>query len=184
MWWRLTRPMRFYLWSRPTTLPLEIMASVKMQSWPSKSIKPRAEWGVLEQHPQFYAALLQGVCWVVRSYRETPRFCSQRPGSRSQFSMEDHQSNPFNEYNWRRTVVARVQQSNHSCRLRQQLRPGKDIRCRVQGDLHQQKILVANGEKGVLEEELAMMFLFRLDMTRYGAKYTEMQNDGANRKEC
>ena len=40
------------------------------------------------------------------------------------------------------------------------------------------------GEKEVPEEELAMMFLLRLDMTRYGAKYTEMQNDAANRKEC
>ncbi len=39
------------------------------------------------------------------------------------------------------------------------------------------KTLVANGEKEVPEEELAMMFLLRLDMTRYGAMYTEMQND-------
>lgn len=39
------------------------------------------------------------------------------------------------------------------------------------------KTLVANGENEVPEEELAMMFLLRLDMTRYGALYTEMQND-------
>lgn len=39
------------------------------------------------------------------------------------------------------------------------------------------KTLVANGENEVPEEELAMMFLSRLDMTRYGAMYTEMQND-------
>ena len=91
---------------------------------------------LLEQHPQFYAALLQGVS--TESYREAPRLCSQRPGSRPQRSMKDHQRNPFNEYNWRRTVVARVQQSNHACRLRQQLSLGEDIRRRVQGDLYQQ----------------------------------------------
>ena len=39
------------------------------------------------------------------------------------------------------------------------------------------KTLLANGEGEKSEPELAMMFLARLDMTRYGAMYTEMQND-------
>ena len=39
------------------------------------------------------------------------------------------------------------------------------------------KTLLANGEAEKTEPELAMMFLARLDMSRYGIMYTEMQND-------
>ena len=39
------------------------------------------------------------------------------------------------------------------------------------------KTLLANGEAEKTEPELAMMFLARLDMNRYGIMYTEMQND-------
>jgi hypothetical protein len=63
------------------------------------------------------------------------------------------------------------------------------------------KTLVAYGERKVPKEELAMMFLLRLEMKRYGAMYTEMKNGmdkglafpttvhqaytiSANRKEC
>ena len=134
---------------------------------------------LLEQHPQFYAALLQGVS------AESYDLIERHPD----FAANDLVRNP--------NVLWRIIKETHSTNTtgggqlslmcnKVTMRADFDSNCR-QGKtsvvefketfINSWKTLVANGEKEVPQEELAMMFLLRLDMTRYGAMYTEMQND-------
>ena len=134
---------------------------------------------LLEQHPQFYAALLQGVS------AESYDLIERHPD----FAANDLVQDP--------NVLWRIIKETHSTNTtgggqlslvcnKVTMRADFDSNCR-QGKtsvvefketfINSWKTLVANGEKEVPQEELAMMFLLRLDMTRYGAMYTEMQND-------
>ena len=134
---------------------------------------------LLEQHPHFYAALLQTL-------------------SPESFDLiERHPDYAANELVEDPNVLWRIIKDTHSTNTtgggklslvcnKVTMRAEFDNNCR-QGKMsvvefkemftNSWKTLVANGEKAVPEEELAMMFLLRLDMTRYGAMYTEMQND-------
>ncbi len=125
----------------------------------------------LEQHPQFYAALLQGVS--AESYdliERHPDFAAndlvQDPNVLWRIIKETHSTNI--------TGGGKLSLVSNKVTMRADFdsnyRQGKASVVEFKETfINSWKTLVANGKKEVPEEELAMMFLFRLDMTRYGA---------------